>query len=191
MAVGLLPPSAVMVDDSATPSALAPAKSVASSVGDLVPVEAVDSLVPVSQTVDSLLLQRPPPAGVAAWGPRPSENSPYDQLVLHNSEEEFQLDRLELFELHARHRADPGYWTPARLADLYRTKVEWIDVLLNSTSPPVLCTVDGDIYGEIQQALVIASALGLYMCDRSITGVYDVRPFDDLQLSDAKGVAVV
>ena len=40
------------------------------------------------------------------WGPRPPEASPFDQLVLHNPADEApMLERNELFELFARHRA--------------------------------------------------------------------------------------
>lgn len=113
------------------------------------PLSEASALVPAAGvTIDSLLLHRPPPAGVVAWGPRPAENSPYDQLVLHNPDEEFMLSRNELFELFARHRADPVVWTPARLAELYETKTAWVEALLESAAPPVVCTVDGDIYGE-------------------------------------------
>lgn len=54
---------------------------------------------------------RPPPATCAlALFPLSSARS-----------DEFALDRGEVFELFARHRADPDYWTPARLAERYFT----------------------------------------------------------------------
>ena len=58
------------------------------------------------------------------------------------------LSRNELLELYARHRADATIWTPARLAELYSTKTEWVEALLESTAPPIVCVVDGDLYGE-------------------------------------------
>jgi len=39
--------------------------------------------------------------------------------------EDFALERGEVFELYARHKADPVYWSPRRLADKYDTS-EWI-----------------------------------------------------------------
>jgi hypothetical protein len=88
----------------------------------LVPLaERIDALVPAGRTLDELILAQPPPAGVAAWGPRPPEGSPYDQLILVDPDEPAMLDRNELFEMYARHRADPAYWTPERLASYYDT----------------------------------------------------------------------
>ena len=151
MAAGFIPASARL--DGQHPAMLAPpARRESPSAGPggaLVPLDQASALVPAKgTTVDSLLLRQAPPAGIAAWGPRPAENSPYDQLVLHNPDEEFMLSRNELFELFARHRMDPAVWTPARLAELYSTKPDWVEALLESAAPPIVCTVDGDLYGE-------------------------------------------
>lgn len=147
MAAGQLPPSTKLDGRHATQLSL-PRPASAAPGGELVPIEQANALVPAGTTIDALLLQQPPPAGVVAWGPRPSENSPYDQLVLHNPDEEFMLSRNELVELFARHRADPSVWTPARLAELYATKPEWVEAILETAAPPIVCTVDGDLYGE-------------------------------------------
>lgn len=92
----------------------------------LVPLaERIDSLVPAGKSLDELILQQPVPSGVAAWGSRPVEGSPYDQLILHDPDEPAMLDRNELFEMFARHRSDPDYWTHERLAAHYDTS-EWL-----------------------------------------------------------------
>ena len=57
------------------------------------------------------------------------------------------LERNELFELFARHRADPAYWTAERLAELYGSRSEWVGVLLEHVAPPIYARVDGDVYG--------------------------------------------
>ena len=110
-----------------------------------------DALVPASQSLDGLLLADVGAAGrgggVVEWGPRPPETSPYDQLLLHCADDEFALERGEVFELFARVRADPVYWTAARLAERYGTKEEWVAVLLETVTPPVLAVVDGSSYG--------------------------------------------
>jgi hypothetical protein len=69
------------------------------------------------------LCTRFPPSSlqVAAWGPRPAEGSPFDQLLLQTPDEDFMLDHTEVFELFARHKADPAYWTAERLAAKYET----------------------------------------------------------------------
>lgn len=67
---------------SAPPSALVPLSP-----------EAMDALVPANSSLDTLMLARPPPAGVVAWGHRPPEGSPYDQLILHDADEESRLER--------------------------------------------------------------------------------------------------
>lgn len=120
---------------------------------------AADALVPANSTIDALLLAREikPPAGMTRWGPRPPDASAFDQLILQPEDDEFALDRGEVFELFARHRADPDYWTPARLAERYFTKPEWVEVLLAYASPPVFANVDGEAYG-----------------------VYDIRTHDDM-----------
>jgi len=43
----------------------------------------LEALIPLGASVDALLLAARPPTNVVSWGPRPSEGSPYDQLVLH------------------------------------------------------------------------------------------------------------
>ena len=61
----------------------------------LVPLspDAIDALVPAGTTLDAMMLARPPPQGIRAWGARPPEGSPYDQLILHDADEELRLDR--------------------------------------------------------------------------------------------------
>jgi hypothetical protein len=198
MSVGLLPHGTVMIDGSSHPAAAvrgAERKNVKDANGPsdaLIPVEQANALVPSSQTVDGLLLQRAPPAGVAAWGPRPAENSPYDQLVLHNPDEEFMLDRVALFELFARHRANPEYWTAPRLAALYGTKAEWVEVVLESAAPPVLCTVDGELYGTKdrrpgpQKPLAHRPPLNASCPD---AGVFAVRSLEDMASVTSKELA--
>lgn len=109
----------------------------------------IDALVPTDRSIDQLLLAKEPqiPKGMTKWGPRPPDSSAYDQLILHPEEEEFALERGEIFELYARHKADPDYWTPERLADKYDTKPEWVEVLLQYASPPLFVQVDGQPYG--------------------------------------------
>lgn len=68
------------------------------------------------------------------------------------------LNRTELFELYARHRANPQYWDAARLAEAYGTKTEWVAVLLQFVAPPLYARVDGDVYG-----------------------VFDIRPVDEFE----------
>jgi hypothetical protein len=111
----------------------------------------IDALVPAEKGIDQLLLAKEPeiPKGMTKWGPRPPDASAYDQLILHPEEEEFALERGEVFELYARHKADPDYWTAERLADKYDTKPEWVEVLLNYASPPLFVQVDGDAYGVV------------------------------------------
>jgi hypothetical protein len=84
--------------------------------------------------------------GVAAWPPPPPQSSAFDQLVL-GGEEGGQLSRGQLFELYARSRADPEYWTPARLAQQYNTREEWVAVLLEVAAPPMYAQVEGEQYG--------------------------------------------
>ena len=84
---------------------------------------------------------------VREWGQRPTEASPFDQLMLRPADAAFALDRTQIFELFARARADPGYWTSARLAERFDTKQEWVDALLDLTAPPVIVNVDGKTYG--------------------------------------------
>ena len=157
-------PASAKLDDQQT-ALLTPHRPPQGTPGnDLILLEQATALVPINSTIDELLLQRPPPAGVVAWGPRPAENSPYDQLVLHNPDEEFMLSRVELVELFARHRSDARVWTPARLAELYNTKPEWIEALIESASPPVICTVDGDLYGET--SVVVASTSVFFHASR-------------------------
>lgn len=187
MAIGMIPSSAVL--DGRQPALLPPvAARAASASGALVPLDQASALVPAGGvTIDSLLLRRPPPTGVVAWGPRPAENSPYDQLVLHNPDEEFMLSRNELFELFARHRADPVVWTPARLAELYETKAEWVEALLESAAPPIVCTVDGDLYGEATFCVHYGSARGLSPIPwHQCAGVFEVRPFEALAQAEAQ-----
>ena len=57
------------------------------------------------------------------------------------------LERNELFELFARQRADPAYWSAARLAAFYGCREDWVAVLLEFVAPPVYARVDGDVYG--------------------------------------------
>ena len=52
-----------------------------------------------------------------------------------------------MFELFARHKADPDYWTAERLAVKFETKVEWVAALLQYVSPPMYAQVDGEAYG--------------------------------------------
>ena len=95
--------------------------------------ERIDSLVPAGTTLDQLILSQPIPTGVTAWGPRPIEGSPYDQLILHDPDEPLMLDRNKMFEMYARHRSDPDYWTPERLASYYDTS-EWEHVRSESST---------------------------------------------------------
>ena len=83
--------------------------------------ESIDALVPAGVSLDSLIVARERPVDVTAWGLRPIEASPYDQLILHDLDEEFALERGEVFELFARQRSDPDYWTSQRLAEYYDT----------------------------------------------------------------------
>ena len=57
------------------------------------------------------------------------------------------LERTEMMELFARHKADPAYWTAARLSELYGCKQAWVEVLLQYTSLPVYANVEGEEYG--------------------------------------------
>jgi hypothetical protein len=102
-------------------------------------------------SLDALLLSQPSGSagrhGVLAWGPRCADASPYDQLRRDCPEDAFALQPKLLAELFARARAHPDFWTPARLAEFYGTKPEWVQVLLESTAPPVLVLVDGSAYG--------------------------------------------
>ena len=110
-----------------------------------------DALVPAGRALDEMLLAHDPTRGgtaaLAPWGPRPCESGPFDQLVLSPADDAFALERGELFELFARHRADPAHWTAARLAAHYACKKEWVEVLLEFVAPPVYARVDGDVYG--------------------------------------------
>jgi hypothetical protein len=112
----------------------------------------MSSLAPIDDRYGAL------PTAVQAWGPRPPETSPYDQLMLSSPDEEFMLDRGEVFELFARHKANPQYWTPEKLAELFGTQTEWVKVILEFSAPPVYVQVDGEAYG-----------------------VYDIRPMEDLE----------
>jgi hypothetical protein len=114
-------------------------------------VEHADALVPAGRALDEMLLAHDPTRGgtvaLAPWGPRPCESGPFDQLVLSPADNALALERGELFELFARHRADPARWTAARLAAHYACKREWVEVLLEFVAPPVYARVDGDVYG--------------------------------------------
>lgn len=85
--------------------------------------------------------------GVAAWPPPPPQTSAFDQLLLSEAEAPERLTRGEVFELYARQKADPAYWTPARLAAHYRTREEWVEALLEVAAPPIFAHVDGEQYG--------------------------------------------
>lgn len=113
---------------------------------------AAEALVPACGTVDEALLrvETELPSGMTAWGPRPAETSPFDQLVLAPEDDDATLNRAELFEIFARHRADPGFWTAERLAEQYDTKPEWVEVLLQYSSPPMYVQVDGLAYGVVE-----------------------------------------
>ena len=123
--------------------------------------ERADALVPAGSVLDEMLLAHDPTKTknekgelverkLEPWGLRPAETSPFDQLILRNPEdEELSLHRNELFELFARHKSDPEYWTPARLGEYYATKSEWIEVLLEFISPPIYAQVDGTAYGVL------------------------------------------
>lgn len=52
---------------------------------------------------------------------RPPETGPGDQLMLNAIDPEEQLDMAQIFEIFARHKEDPEYWTVPRLADEYFT----------------------------------------------------------------------
>jgi len=52
----------------------------------LVPASKLEALIPTHATVETMLLRRPAPTNVIAWPARPSEGSPYDQLVLRPAE---------------------------------------------------------------------------------------------------------
>jgi hypothetical protein len=112
--------------------------------------ETAEALIPLGRTLDGMLLAlEAPGALVESWGPRPAEGSVYDQLVLSKEGpgKSLLLDRGELFELFARARADPAYWTPEALASFYGTRADWVAALLDSVSPPIFAAVDGDAYG--------------------------------------------
>jgi len=114
-------------------------------------VAQASALVPSGRALDAMLLAHDPTRGgtvaLAPWGPRPSESGPFDQLVLRPAEDALALERNELFELFARHRADPRTWTAARLAAHYACREDWVEVLLEFVAPPVYARVDGDVYG--------------------------------------------
>jgi hypothetical protein len=109
--------------------------------------ETANGLLSMSNTIEDALLLAKRPEGVTAWGRRPSEGSAYDQLILYHEDEELMLDRNEIFELFARNKANPSFWTPERLADYFNTKVEWVNAILEFTSPPIYADVDGETYG--------------------------------------------
>jgi hypothetical protein len=158
----LLGPAGSLPDDAgelgAPPRALPGASGAGAGAGAgagslvLAAAAAAEVLVPARGTVDEALLRAEtvlPPA-FAGWGPKPAEASAYDQLVLAPEDDDYALDRVELFELHARHRADPAFWTVRRLADHYDAKPEWVEVLLQYTSPPTYVQVDGRAYGVVE-----------------------------------------
>lgn len=114
--------------------------------------ERLSALVTPSSGLDALLLKAGNTAavsGVVAWGPPPPQTSPYDQLILNVADDEFTLGRSEMFELFARHKADPGYWTHAKLAEYYGTKEEWVEILMDTVTPPTFAQVDGEQYGVV------------------------------------------
>ena len=123
--------------------------------------EQADALVPAGSILDEMLLAHDPTKmknekgelierKLEPWGLRPAETSPFDQLILRNPEdEELSLHRNEVFELFARHKSDPEYWTPSRLGEYYATRPEWIEVLLEFISPPIYAQVDGTAYGVL------------------------------------------
>ena len=90
MAAGILPVSTTLDNHRSIPLIASERRgnSATSSSSALVEREAeAASLVPTNTTVDALLLQQAAPTGVVSWGPRPAENSPFDQLILHNPDE--------------------------------------------------------------------------------------------------------
>jgi len=102
-----LPPGTVLTDGSVAgkPSTSTPSEAAAASgpTGDeggpasiaattstaLAVTEAskLEALIPPGASVDALLLAVRPPTNVVSWGPRPSEGSPCDQLVLAQPEQ--------------------------------------------------------------------------------------------------------
>lgn len=78
---------------------------------------------------------------------RPPELGPGDQLILNAISDEEQLTMAQIFELFARNREDPEYWTAARLADEYFTREEWVTALLQYMMPPTFVKFEGDFYG--------------------------------------------
>lgn len=119
--------------------------------------EQIGSFIPVTSSLDTMLLQHEPTVplvddkgkALIVWPPRPPASSPYDQLLLYSPDDEFMLERGELFDLFARYRANPTYWTIERLAEVYNTKPEWIKVILQFISPPMYVDVEGEVYGVV------------------------------------------
>ena len=103
------------------------------------------------ESLGSLLLRLPQRTarelGVKAWPPPPPQTSPYDQRLLVDGEEDLCLTRGEMFELFARHKADPAYWSPKNLAQHYSTSEHWVEALLEVAAPPKFVQVHGEEYG--------------------------------------------
>lgn len=79
------------------------------------------AVIPAGATLEDALLLDDTPKNVKEWGPRPPEATAYDQLMLNVPDDEFLIDRGTLFEMYARNRANPAYWTSEQLASYYGT----------------------------------------------------------------------
>jgi len=156
---GALPSDPVQQTDTTT-NTLLPISASSNALVTL-SAERADALVPAGSVLDEMLLAHDPTKmkneqgelverKLEPWGLRPAETSPFDQLILRNPEdEELSLHRNEVFELFARHKSDPEYWTASRLGEYYATKTEWVEVLLEFISPPIYAQVDGTAYGVL------------------------------------------
>ncbi|KAA0161129.1 hypothetical protein FNF27_02858 [Cafeteria roenbergensis] len=120
--------------------ALPPPEHALGKEGQLVPAEPKYGLLP------SKGMNRRVPHG-EIFPMRPAETGPGDQLMLNGVDADDQVSMADIFEMFAKHRLDPEYWTYTRLAEHFLTREDWVRALLQYNMAPTFVKFEGDFYG--------------------------------------------
>ena len=114
--------------------ALPPPEHALGKEGQLVPAEPKYGLLP------SKGMNRRVPHG-EIFPMRPAETGPGDQLMLNGVDADDQVSMADIFEMFAKHRLDPEYWTYTRLAEHFLTREDWVRALLQYNMAPTFVKV--------------------------------------------------
>lgn len=114
--------------------ALPPPEHALGKEGQLVPAEPKYGLLP------SKGMNRRVPHG-EIFPMRPAETGPGDQLMLNGVDADDQVSMADIFEMFAKHRLDPDYWTYTRLAEHFLTREDWVRALLQYNMAPTFVKV--------------------------------------------------